>query len=322
MTGDARWDKPPRHAPWPDIRNEKQTRDTRTQSDRRRRSRGQGPRHYKVTDHAYAPYTPGQVYIFYATLAGAGAESFAVLAGETAPIITGGWPKVNVISRPRRLGYTVAAGYDPITMDVPVQFERVVRNPPINGHVQFSITRSIERDVERLEWMAGRGKLYRHHHGRAAEGDPPLVSVASYDGGGQVVNLIPPNARGILYTITNIAYDGSSAGAIRDTAGDLTRQKAMITLQQWSAAPGDTNNSPGARQRARGAAKGYKVYRTNHAQYSVLIIAEHHARRHDARALKEILALTRKHGHGHGIRSYTQHLKPGTPIYIPNSLRI
>ena len=101
------------------------------------------------------PWSPQQTLNFVGTLTNgikSAPFSFNVLAGHGAPTITGGWAKINTVDRARTLGFTIPAGFDPMTMDVPIQFEGVAKYSDSEP--------DIEGDIQKLEWMAGRGKLF------------------------------------------------------------------------------------------------------------------------------------------------------------------
>ena len=199
----------------------------------------------------YSPWTTQQVFSFFGSLtnvAEVATFQFFVLAGAGAPTITAGFVKLNIIDRPQRKGFTVPAGYDPITMDVPVQFEALVAQPV----GKFAITSSVEYDIQQLEWMAGRGKLFATQPdkgvGAPATGDPPIVLVASFDSQGNETNLIPPNLHGVEWLVSSINYD---TNPYRSINGDRVRQAATITLTEFIASAGTTLDSPTTRAKAR-----------------------------------------------------------------------
>lgn len=267
---------------------------------------------------AYAPWTPGQVYNFVGTTTkGDAPKSFDVLAGDGAPAITNIGAKVNTIDRARRKGFTVVSGYDPIQMDVPIQFEALTDRPG----KWWALTPDLDGDIRKLIWMAGRGKLWKTGH--AAVGDPPLVTVTTYGTG---VNLIPPdfqyngNPGDIHWVITNAALDRSVDGYIGNRAGKTVRQKATVTLLEWSSVPNsDTENSPAARQKARtGNPNGFRVELTDARHPNVATVTKHATNRGDKAAYNEVLKTTR--AHGVNVRSYLKTLPNGTKVYIPDSL--
>jgi hypothetical protein len=157
-----------------------------------------------------------------------GSASFNVLAGDSAPVITGGYAKFSILDRPERAGLTTFDGYDPITMDVPIRFENY------QGRLDDTSGASgeqIETDIELLERMAGRGPF-----SGAAIGPPPIVVVTTTNDDGRTVNLIPrgyqrtkTNPHAPRWRVTAIAWDGEP---LRNSWGNRIRQKATVTLQQ------------------------------------------------------------------------------------------
>ena len=270
----------------------------------------------------YRPYARAQTFSISGRRAGDAAYAITVLAGYAAPNITAGWAKINVIDRPLRLGFTVPNGYDPWTMDLPIQFEAVVRQ----AHGQHQpLSSDIEADIQVLEWMAGRGILYGEPtHGAAgpATALPPLVNVASLDGQGNSTDLIPRNLRLTDWVITNIAYDDSvgmssssggtqsSGGVIRDRSGSRIRQAATVSLMQYVAAPGAIV-SPGARQSRRNTAIGAKTVHASLAYNTIEKIVQHNT---GGSATNSDIQTVARYNH---IRSARQPLKLGQKILIP-----
>jgi len=202
---------------------------------------------------SFDPSTPAQSYQFVAAIgvpllsdpgqAFTTQRSFTVLAGEGAPTITSGWAKWGIIDRPRREGMTVLQGYDPIIMDVPVRFDDVVHQAGAD----------LERDIQILHWMAGRGKLYGSGSiriGAAGAGDSPLVRVFSSDGAGNQSALIPPDVHDLRWVISGLAFDPNP---LRGPHGHRIRQDATITLTQYVGAPGTSLDSASNRSRVRRA---------------------------------------------------------------------
>jgi hypothetical protein len=154
------------------------------------------------------------------------ALSFDVLAGDEPPRITAGYAKFDVVDRPQREGLTVFTGYDPLQMEVPIQFENV------RGSREGL---DIERDIALLERMAGRGNFEG-----AAVGPPPVLRVSTTNSKGEVVPLIPrgyqwsrQNPAAPLWRVANIDWDTSVPdGVLRNDGGNRIRQKATVTLQK------------------------------------------------------------------------------------------
>jgi hypothetical protein len=152
---------------------------------------------------------------------------FDVLAGPKPPRIVGGYGKVSTIDRPNRSGLSKFDGYDPISMEVQVQFERL-RN---SGGVLTGVD-DVERDIAKLERMAGRGQFQG-----AATGPTPVITVTTTRNvDGAPVPLIPlayqrtlNNKTGPVWRVSNIDWD---ADPLRDDDGKRYRQLATITLTQ------------------------------------------------------------------------------------------
>lgn len=272
---------------------------------------------------AYTPWSDGQVYNFVGTTTkGDPPRSFDVLAGEGAPAFTNLGASVNTIERSRRKEFTVVSGYKAIQSTWPIQFEALMDRPNPNPKLAvWGVSPDIEADIQTLNWMAGRGKLWQAGH--AAIGDPPLVTVTTYGTG---VNLIPPDFQytgqpgDIQWIVTDVAYDRSTDGYIGSRAGKTLRQKATVTMLEFVSVPGSTTeDSPAARQKARaGNPNGYKIELTDQRHSTIAAVTHKATNRSDTNSYKEVLAVTRNHGVN--VRSYLQKLPNGTKVYVPDSL--
>src|ERR1039458_7403555 len=110
------------------------------------------------------------------------------LAGEGAPTVTDGWPEWLTIPRPQRLGMTVLQSYRPIRLSIPVRFEAILESEQTTP---LGKPYDIEREIQKLEWMGGRGRpgeghgdphpkpggTFRGVPGHDALGDSPLIEV-------------------------------------------------------------------------------------------------------------------------------------------------
>jgi hypothetical protein len=149
---------------------------------------------------------------------------FEVLAGDEPPQIVKGYAKFSTLSRPERTGVATFDGYDPIELEIPLQFEGWING---DGAV-------IERRIKKLERMAGRGPFKG-----AADGPPPVVHVSAVDSSGKRNGLIPlslqryeGNPTGPLWRITGIRWEN---GALRDDKGQRLRAACTVTLTQHTA---------------------------------------------------------------------------------------
>lgn len=149
------------------------------------------------------------------------ADAFHVLAGDDPPRVVDGYAKMEVIDRPSRVGLNQFTGYNPLSIEVPVQFESF-----INGQGY-----QVEQSIKLLERMAGRGDF-----AGAAIGPPPVIRVSVTDNGGNIVPLISNNYQwsrqnpsAPLWRVGDIEWE---SGALRNAAGNRIRQGAMVTIVQ------------------------------------------------------------------------------------------
>lgn len=182
------------------------------------------------------PFVAGQVYHFLGyDFTNNVQRDFYTLAGETAAKIVGGFAKIQVIDRPRRKGFTMPVGYDPISVDVPIHIDEVVSG----GSEPPGIHSGVENDILTLEWMGGRGILYggpNQSHNKQAIGNPPIVSWSTTNSNvnsPHETNLVPANVHGYSWVISNIAY----GDPIRDQYGNRRRQPVVLTLTEWVPIP-------------------------------------------------------------------------------------
>ena len=176
-------------------------------------------------------------------------QSFQVApAPDAGPLVTGGWPIINVIPRPQRISLTVPVGYDPVTLDIPVLFDCWT------SPTRFSDAQDIEESIAKLEWMYGRGSYGGGTAGGAVGvGPPPVIQIATVNNAGVTIPLLSSNYQrtiagktstvtsGLLnnggapnYEITAISWD---ANPLRVPAGQpfggcRMRQAATISVQE------------------------------------------------------------------------------------------
>ena len=238
-------------------------------------------------------------------------HSFTVLAGDGGPVPSGGWAKWAVVDRPQRVGVTVFQGYDPITLTVPVRFDAVAY-PAIDGQ-------SIEDDIDRLEWMAGRGKLYFNTPFSPGLGENPLVQISAADAHGIPVPLVPLvwQGAGATWLVTDIAY----GDAIRDESGQRIRQDVTVTLLQHIAGPFDSgNDSPATRAKGRAGQKGkFSTVTVRVGLRTYQEIATRFA--HNPGAAKQIMDANKTSKKLKSIRSVTAQLPNGAKVKVPLSVR-
>lgn len=148
-------------------------------------------------------------------------EAFHVLAGAEAPRVVSGYQKLEVIDRPGRTGLTHFTGYDPITMEVPIQFEQVIGRDGA----------WVEERIALLERMAGRGNFKGASAGPAA-----ILRLSTTNNAGKIIPLLPPNFQwsrqnpsAPLWRIADIDWDSNP---LRDDGGNRIRQAAVVTVMQ------------------------------------------------------------------------------------------
>jgi LysM repeat protein len=134
------------------------------------------------------------------------------------PTITGGGAKWNTIDRPRLVGLTVFAGYDPLQMTVPLLFDDLIAG------------NSVEPDLDTLWKFWGRGPRAANASANKqplpliVDGEllPRMVRFAA------VSNPAPPN-----WVITNISEDAASA--VHNAANHVVRLAVTVTLEEYNA---------------------------------------------------------------------------------------
>jgi len=239
-------------------------------------------------------------------------HSFFCLAGDTAPTVNGGYAKWSVVDRPQRIGTTVFQGYDPITLTIPILFDAVAY-PPIDGQ-------SLEDDIDRLDWMGGRGALYAGTPFAPGVGESPLIAVSTSDASGKPTPLIPlvwQNA-GESWVVTDIAYDD---GALRDESGARIRQAATVTLLQHIQGPFDTGNDSAA-TRAKGRNSQANKFSTVTVRAGLSTYQEIATRfAHNPPAAKTIMDANKTVKKLKSIRSVNAKLPAGTKVKVPLSVR-
>lgn len=246
----------------------------------------------------YSPWTPAQTITF----SSSGGYKFTCLAGDGAPTITDGFAQIDVVARPRRKAYTQLAGYNPMVLTVPLRFDATITPAnPIRDAV------ALERDIQYLEGMAGRGKYVSTDQTiQAGAGNPPTVKVFGIHAS-HSTNLIPKNVHGITWVISGIDYDENPT---RNATGNRRRQDVTVTLTEWVA--------PAIVKTANKSGPVYTVYKTDTALNTVAKIVRAHTAARSTSQFRRALSFSRAHGATY--KSYNQHLKIGTKVYIPFDL--
>jgi hypothetical protein len=156
-------------------------------------------------------------------------KSFDVLADDPAPLVKSGYATYDIIGRPGRVGVSRFLGYNPVAMDIPVQFEEYIAKDAAEAQ---KMGEQIEGKIQLLEAMAGRGV------GQDAAGPPPVIRISTTGSTGVVHPLIPPNyqwssanTHAPCYRISNITWDPNP---LRTPSGHRVRQKAVIEVTQYT----------------------------------------------------------------------------------------
>jgi hypothetical protein len=257
-----------------------------------------------------------QHIVFAGSLLGSPPQSFSVLAGEEAPTITGGWAAWNEIERPQRAPLTVVKSYTALALTVPILFDAVRADgiDVLRGTPNYS-GGLLEADIEALEWMAGRGKLYSE--GTEATGVSPRIRVYSVSASGREHPLIPPNAQEIDWVLTGLTYDPNPS---RNEDGWRIRQAATVELKEYLGGTFDTTrDSSSARAKARKADKGYVVMHTTQSVNTVQAIASF--RVEQPGAAKQIAEYNRKYNKKwRGGAGWEKVLPKRTAVFVPRAL--
>ena len=269
------------------------------------------------------PWTPDQVYFFTGTK-GTTVKQFYVLAGDGGATVTDGIANaISTINRPRRVGFTVATGWNPIAMDVPVRFTADYGYGPYN----------VENDIASLVWMAGRGTATTGTDSNfvdliygAMSGTPPYVQLVSANPyAGPFTTLLPIEASTVfswLISAIQFAPNPVRQLPVNNNSGGRLRQDATISLIQYIAPPGSPLGPiqqpvpASQRQKQRNTQNGYRTYTSTTGQDTIQKIARAHGL-NTATAWTQITAYNMDLLGG---RSWLQPLKPGTKVRIPNDL--
>jgi hypothetical protein len=231
-----------------------------------------------------------------------------VPAGKGAPTLTDGWAQIQMINRARHVAFTLATGYNPIAMDIPMRFDATITG---------LTAAQVERDNQVLLWLAGRGKLYANgsHPG---QGTPPIVQITSFDSHGRATNLIPADFHSdapndLRWLISRLQYDPNP---MRNAQGDRIRQDVVVSVVEYVAAPG-APASPRQRQKARATASEFKTFLTTTAASTVQTVCLDHGIT-SAKNMQAVLAHNQQVGLR--VRSILQLLPVGTRIQVPATL--
>lgn len=153
---------------------------------------------------------------------------------------TGGWAKWSNVARRQRTSQTVLEGYEPVTLEVPLILDVGVEQPlGPSGHRQGDI----EAYVERLEWMGGRGRLFKGKPAHPGRGEPPILEIESK---GSLVPLWYQNRNGeeIWWVLEDMSFGPEP---VRKESGRRTRQEVTLTLKQYVGSFGNSRSAAAQR---------------------------------------------------------------------------
>lgn len=257
---------------------------------------------------------PAQFITMTGRLGSTAVAGFTVLCGPNPPTQTDGWAQWTIVGRPRQVGVTINAGYNPIAMDVQLRFEawtadyndRIAKRPNRAAQV-------LEDQIHTLIWMTGRGRLYAQNGvvGEAALGDPPIITVYSADTQGHQRPLIPPDFQNMSWVISALSWDQSP---IRNVDGYRVRQDVTVSLLQFvqDVFSAGTASSSG---RAKSSTTKYTQVQTTATMNTIQQVANVVA--NDATAASAILQAN-KDVKGIGT-SARKKLPPGTRVKVPTA---
>lgn len=237
-------------------------------------------------------------YIIFRGELGEQKQIVEVLAGEAAPTPSGGYAKWARVPRPQRKSLTILEGYEPMTLTVPVLFDAVRGN---------GVREDVENQIQKLEWMAGRGVKYRQPY-EAGVGKPPLVVVYSAKGEQRETPLIPkpfqtPN---IKWYVDDLTWDEHP---LRSPGGARIRQACVVKLVEYVV---DALSPGGPRTAA------FKTFHTTGSLNTVRKLVAHYLAGSRSRLGEAVSATVKLNGFNRAIGTNPEKkLKSNTAIRIP-----
>lgn len=151
---------------------------------------------------------------------------------------TAGWGKWAKVARMQRTALTVLEEYEPVMITLPLILDVGVATPR-NGKGEPE--EDIEEFVNRLEWMGGRGTLFRGEPAQAGEGETPLISIGS--NGALVPNWLQQGKGGgkVLWVLEKLEWNTLGREWIlplrHERTGRRIRQALTLSLIEYSGAP-------------------------------------------------------------------------------------
>jgi hypothetical protein len=221
--------------------------------------------------------------------------------------VTSGYSKINVVDVPQRIGITVFAGFDPVVATLPILFDNF-------GHAGNNTI--IEKAINVLEWMAGRGESVSGHVAPASarETKPPAVRVVSNDINGNPTGIIPHQYRHVKWIITGLEWGASIR---EERTGLRQRQFATVTLMEENGTP---DYSPTELFKATNPPRKWRPYTVPPQGNNTCIkIAKNVLKKSGGTAKKEAQAIKDHNSgkNGLSIRSVESEIRANAKIQIP-----
>lgn len=153
-----------------------------------------------------------------------------VLCDDPPPIVTDGYAIYESVALPGRRYYNKFDGYDPVSINIPVQWDAFA------SHDTAAVSQ-IESDIAAIERMAGIGNFKG-----ARIGAPCVIAIRVTDNHGNTVPLVPPYyQQQLTYRVNGIAWDANpirtshpTTQTGQDPGGKRIRQKAVITVTEFT----------------------------------------------------------------------------------------
>lgn len=243
------------------------------------------------------------------------------LIGTEGITVTAGYGKWTKVARMQRTALTVLEDYEPYAIDLPLILD-VQASRPVNKAGEESS--DIEEYVNRMEWMGGRGSLFKNAPGKPGEGETPIIAISS--AGSLVPNWMQQGKEGgeILWVIEKLEYNTMGREWVlpirHEKTGRRIRQALNVSLLEYSGAPNAHYDSQANRVRIlQTQSQKMELFTVEGGVNTFLRIAKHylgsaeHSRIPDA--ARELQKVNAKYG-----ASITKILPHGAKIRVPESV--
>jgi hypothetical protein len=175
---------------------------------------------------------------------------FSVRLGDGLPEVTDGYSGWSVTQRPRKRGLTEWKGNNPLTIKIPVLFDKFLQD----AHGQGGQGVIVEQQIRQLEAMAGLTKTLRDE-------EPPLVKFHS--------NGVIPHDEHDATQNEWVIYGIEWGAATRNPQGNRTRQAADITVM-LHVADKELTQSSAIKAKAKKKKKGSNHKSAKHKTHKVV----------------------------------------------------